>query len=54
MGCVNTFPLAAILEKEKLHKFGTNFMDWFHNVRIVFKGAKKDFVDRWHASTPST
>jgi hypothetical protein len=40
----NTFPLAAILEKEKLHESGTNFVDWYRNVRIVLKGAKKDYV----------
>jgi hypothetical protein len=38
------FPIAAILEKEKLHESGTNFVDWFRNVRIVLKGAKKDYV----------
>jgi hypothetical protein len=38
------FPIAAILEKEKLHEFGTNFVDWFRNVRIVLKGTKKDYV----------
>jgi hypothetical protein len=38
------FPIAAILEKEKLHESGTNFVDWFRNVRIVLKGAKKDHV----------
>src|SRR5664279_4437422 len=40
----NSFPLAAILEKEKLHESGTNFADWYRNVRIVMKGAKKDYV----------
>lgn len=38
------FPLAGILEKEKLHESGTNFVDWYRNVRIVLKGAKKDYV----------
>ena len=37
------FPLSAILEKERLHDSGANFTDWFHNVRIVLKGAKKDY-----------
>jgi hypothetical protein len=44
MARVNTFPLAAILEKEKLHESRTNFVEWFRNVRIVLKGAKKDYV----------
>jgi hypothetical protein len=30
----NPFPLAAILEKEKLHEYGTKFVDWYHNVRM--------------------
>jgi hypothetical protein len=38
------FPIVAILEKEKLHESRTNFVDWFRNVRIVSKGAKKDYV----------
>jgi hypothetical protein len=38
------FPIVAILEKEKLHESRTNFVDWFCNVRIVSKGAKKDYV----------
>jgi hypothetical protein len=38
------FPIATILEKEKLHQSGTNFVDWFRNIRIVVKGAKKDYV----------
>jgi hypothetical protein len=44
MARVTTFSLAMILEKEKLHKSGTNFLDWFCNVSIVLKGAKKDYV----------
>ena len=40
----STFPLAGLLEKEKLHESGTNFVDWYRNVRIVLKGAKKDYV----------
>jgi hypothetical protein len=38
------FPIAMILEKEKLNETGTNFVDWFRNVRIVLEGAKKDYV----------
>jgi hypothetical protein len=44
MACAQTFPVATILQKEKLHESGDNFVDWFHNVRIVLKGAKKDYV----------
>jgi hypothetical protein len=44
MARINTFPLAAILEKEKLHESGTNFVDWYHNVRFFVKGAKKDYA----------
>ena len=40
----STFPLAGILEKDKLHESGTNFVDWYRNVRIVLKGCKKDYV----------
>ena len=40
----NSFPLIAILEKEKLHESGTNFVDWFRNVRIVLRGTKKEYV----------
>src|SRR3954452_19689625 len=39
----NTIPLAGIIEKEKLHETETNFVDWFRNVRIVLKGAKKEY-----------
>ena len=40
----STFALAGILEKDKLHKSGTNFVDWYRNVRIVLKGCEKDYV----------
>ena len=40
----STSPLAGILEKDKLHESGTNFVDWYRNVRIVLKGCKKDYV----------
>ena len=40
----STFTLAGILEKDKLHESGTNFVDWYRNVRIVLKGCKKDYV----------
>ena len=38
------FPFAQLLEKEKPHESGTNFVGWFRNMRIVLKGAKKDYV----------
>ena len=44
MACNSVFPLAQLLEKEKLHESGTNFVDWFRNVRIILKSAKKDYV----------
>jgi hypothetical protein len=44
MACYQKFPIATILEKEKLHEYETNFVDWFRNVRIILKGAKKDYV----------
>ena len=40
----STFPLAGILEKDKLHESGTNFVDWYRNVRIILKACKKDYV----------
>jgi hypothetical protein len=51
---VQNFPIAAILEKEKLHESGTNFVDWFRNVRIVLNGARKDYVlDATLGDTPT-
>jgi hypothetical protein len=44
MSCYQKFPIAVILEKEKLYEYGTNFVVWFRNVRIILKGAKKDYV----------
>src|SRR5664279_4924187 len=40
----SSFHLATIFEKEKLQESGTNFADWYRNMRIVVKGAKKDYV----------
>lgn len=37
-----TFSLRSVLEKEKLN--GTNFLDWFRNLRIVLKQERKDYV----------
>ena len=38
----NTLSLRSLLEKEKLN--GTNFLDWFHNLRIVLKQEHKEYV----------
>ena len=38
----STFTLQSVLEKEKLN--GTNFLDWFQNLRIVLKQEKKMYV----------
>ena len=37
-----TFNLRSVLDKEKLN--GTNFIDWFRNLRIVLKQEKKEYV----------
>ena len=37
-----SFNLRSILEKEKLN--GTNFIDWYRNLRIVLKQEKKEYV----------
>ena len=38
----SNFNLRSILEKEKLT--GTNFMDWYRNLRIVLRQEHKEFV----------
>ncbi|KAK9037115.1 hypothetical protein V6N11_022037 [Hibiscus sabdariffa] len=38
----NTISLRSLLEKEKLN--GINFLDWFHNLRIVLKQERKEYV----------
>ncbi|KAL4311226.1 hypothetical protein GQ457_01G016510 [Hibiscus cannabinus] len=38
----NTISLRSLLEKEKLN--GINFLDWFHNLRIVIKQERKEYV----------
>jgi hypothetical protein len=38
----SSFNLRSILEKEKLS--GTNFIDWYRNLRIVLKQEKKEYV----------
>ena len=39
---LSTFALRSILEKDKLN--GTNFTNWYRNLRIVLKQEKKDHV----------
>jgi hypothetical protein len=36
------FDLRSLLEKETLN--GGNFMDWYHNLRIVLRQQKTDYV----------
>jgi hypothetical protein len=38
--------LRSILEKDKLN--GTNFIYWYHNLRIVLKLEKKEYVLEQH------
>ncbi|KAK8492463.1 hypothetical protein V6N11_034874 [Hibiscus sabdariffa] len=38
----NTISLRSLLEKEKLN--GINFLDWFHNLGIVLKQERKEYV----------
>ena len=38
----NQFPLASVLEQNKLD--GTNFVDWYRNLKIVLKQQKKDHI----------
>ena len=38
----SAFNLRSVLEKEKLN--GTNFIDWYRNLRIVFRQEKKEYV----------
>ena len=39
-----TFALAPMLEKDKLTATGGNFTDWYRNLRIVLKSAKKEYI----------
>src|SRR6266498_4150566 len=36
------FNLRSILDREKLN--GTNFVDWYRNLRIVLKQEKKEYI----------
>jgi hypothetical protein len=38
----SVFNLRSVLEKEKLN--GTNFIDWYRNLRIVLRQEKKEYV----------
>ena len=38
----SAFNLRSVLEKEKLN--GTNFIDWYRNLRIVLGQEKKEYV----------
>ena len=38
----SAFNLRSVLEKEKLN--GTNFIDWYRNLRIVLRQEKKEYV----------
>ena len=37
-----TMSLRSILEKDKLN--GTNFLDWYRNLRIVLKQERKEYI----------
>jgi len=41
---VAAFNFNAFLEKEKLKTSGTNFTDWYRNLRIILTSAKKQYV----------
>ena len=41
----STMSLRSVLEKDKLT--GTNFLDWFRNLRIVLKQERKLYVLEW-------
>ena len=37
-----TMSLRSILEKDKLN--GTNFLDWYRNLRIVLRQERKEYI----------
>ena len=41
---VGAFNFNAFLDKEKLKTSGTNFTDWYRNLRIILVAAKKVYV----------
>ena len=38
----SVFPLASVLQQNKLD--GTNFADWYRNLKIVLKQQKKEYI----------
>jgi hypothetical protein len=42
----SSFNLRSVLEKEKLN--GTNFIDWYHNLRIVLRQEKRSMFSSSH------
>ena len=39
---ISNLSLQSILEKDKLN--GTNFLDWYRNLRIVLKQERKEYI----------
>ena len=39
---ISNLSLQSILEKDKLN--GTNFLDWYKNLRIVLKEERKEYI----------
>ena len=39
---ISNLSLRSILEKDKLN--GTNFLDWYRNLRIVLKQKRKEYI----------
>ena len=37
-----TMSLRSILEKDKLN--GTNFLDWYRNIKIVLRQERKEYI----------
>src|SRR3954464_15047990 len=40
----SNFNFNVFAEKEKLKNNGSNFTNWFRNLRIIFSGGQKDYV----------
>ena len=40
----STFNFNVFAEKEKLRNNGSNFTNWFRNLRIILSGGQKDYV----------
>ena len=40
----SNFNFNVFAEKEKLKNNGSNFTNWFHNLRIILAGGQKDYV----------